>query len=163
MEWLIKEKRMAEIRRILAKAERVEVLTVLFRNDLYALAMEQKLDPAVSDLEGECGRMEPQPGWTIAADSDDNITAHSTEPYEPPADWRWVATMALVLIPEGSGAPGMCCGRRVWFPMAGVDPPPQVEAFLDFRCDEMLRRAKVKCDRPVNGVGGKSGARTTNE
>jgi len=57
--------------------------------------------------------------------------------------------MALVLIPERSGAPGMCCGRGIWFPMAGVNPTPQVEAFLDFLCGEMVRRAKVKAERPL--------------
>jgi hypothetical protein len=43
--------------------------------------------------------------------------------------------MALVLIPERSGAPGMGYGRGVWFPIAGINPTPQVEAFLDFLCD----------------------------
>jgi hypothetical protein len=151
---------MSEIQEMLAKAQRVEVLTVLFRNDLYALAMEQKLNPAVNDLEGECWRMQPQPGWTITADSDDNMTAHAAEPYEPPDDWRWVATMALVLIAERSGAPGMCCGRGIWFPMAGINPAQQIETFLDFLCDEMLRRAKVKAERPSNRVGKNSGLGT---
>jgi hypothetical protein len=119
----------------------------LLRNDLYALTMEP--EPEMNDLEGECWRMEPQPAWTVTADSDDNMTAHSTEPYEPPDDWRWVATMALVLIPERSGAPGMCYGRGIWFPMAGVNPTPQVEDFLAFLCTEMVRRAKLKAERPL--------------
>ncbi len=138
---------MSKIQQVLAKAERVEVMAVLFRPDFYAMALEPELNPALNDLQGECWRMEPQPAWTVTADSDDNMTTHATEPYEPPADWRWVATMALVLIPKRSGAPGMCCGRGIWFPMAGVNPPPQVEAFLDFLCDEMLRRAKA--ERPL--------------
>ena len=57
--------------------------------------------------------------------------------------------MALVLIPERSGAPGMCCGRGIWFPMAVINPPQQIEVFLDFLCDEMLQRAKVKAGRAV--------------
>lgn len=153
---------MGEIQEMLAKAVRVEVLTVLFRKDFSAMAMEPTLDPALNDLEGECWLMEPQPVWTVTADNDDNMTAHSTEPYEPPACWRWVATIALVLIPEPCGPQGMCFGRGIWFPMAGINPPQQIEVFLDFLCDEMVRRANLKCDRPVNGVGGKSGVRTTN-
>jgi len=144
---------MAEIQRLLAKAQRVEVLTVLFREDFYAMATEQKLNPAINDLEGECWRMQPQPGWTTTADGEDNMTAHAAEPYEPPACWRWIATMALVLIPEPCGPPDMCFGRGIWFPMAGINPPQQIEVFLDFLCDEMVRRAKVNAERPSNRVG----------
>jgi hypothetical protein len=74
---------MSEIRQLLAKAQRVEVLTVLVRKDFY-MAMEPMLNPAINDLEGECWRLQPQPGWTITADGEDNMTAHATEPCEPP-------------------------------------------------------------------------------
>jgi hypothetical protein len=91
---------MSEIQQLLAKALHVEVMTVLFRKDFHDLAKEPAHDVAMIDLEGECWRLQPQPDWTITADSEDNMTAHATEPYKPPADWCWVATMALVLVPE---------------------------------------------------------------
>jgi hypothetical protein len=116
---------------MLAKAERVEVAIVLFREDFLALAMKPELDPAMKDLD-ECWRIEPKPGWTVTTDDEDNMTALATEPFEPPAGWRWVATMALVLIPNPGGPPGMCFGLGTWFAMAGVNPTPRMEAFLDF-------------------------------
>lgn len=127
---------MSEIQQLLARAERVEVVVVLFRNDFY-LAMTPTANPSLHDLEGEYWKMEFQPGWTITADNEDSLTANSTEPYEAPAGWRWVATMALVLIPEPTGPPGKCFGHGIWFPMAGIDPTPQIEAFIGFLCTAM--------------------------
>jgi hypothetical protein len=34
--------------------------------------------------------------------------------------------------------------------MAGTNPTPSIEAFLDFLCDEMVLRAKVKTAAPAN-------------
>jgi len=71
------------------------------------------------------------------------MRAHATEPYEAPAGWNFVATMALVLTPHPSGTPGYQ-GRGLWFRMAEVIPTPPMEAFLEYLCDEMLRRAEAK-------------------
>jgi len=134
---------MSEIQEMLAQATSVEVLTVLFRTDFYCLVMEPMLDPVVADLE-ECWQLMPQTGWMITADGDDNITAHSPERYEPTAGWRYVATMALVLIPQPGGPVGMSCARGLWCAMAGEKLPPQVEEFLDFLCTEMVGRLKSR-------------------
>jgi hypothetical protein len=144
---------MSEIQRMLAKAARVDVATVLFRNDFYGLGMEPIHNPAMNDLEAECWRMEPQPGWTITADSEDNMTAHAPEPYDVPQGWRYVATMAVVLIPDPNRTDGMCFGRGMWFPMAGINPTPQIESFLDFLRDETMRRAKVKAGQHRTVLG----------
>ena len=115
---------MSEIQRMLANATRVDVAIVLFRDDFYDAAMEPVHNPAMNDLE-ECWRMEPKPGWTITADREDKMTAQAPEPYDLPKGWRYVATMAVVLIPDPNRTDGMCCGRGIWFPMAGINPTPQ--------------------------------------
>jgi hypothetical protein len=144
---------MTEIQRMLANATRVDVAIVLFRNDFYDLAMEPVHNPAMNGLEGECWRMEPQSGWTITADSEDNMTAPEPEPYDLPQGWRYVATMAVVLIPDPNRTDGMCFGRGMWFPMAGINPTPQIQSFLDILRDETMRRAKVKAGQHRTVLG----------
>jgi hypothetical protein len=134
---------MREIQEMLANSKRVEVGIVLFRSDFYDLEMKAELDPSVADLE-ECWRVEPKPGWTVVADDQGNMSAEATERYEPPAGWQWVATVALVLTPGPNRPDGMCWGRGLWFPMAGVNPRPHMETFLAFLCDEMIRRAHAR-------------------
>lgn len=139
---------MSEIKQMLAKAERVEVAAVLFREDFYALAMNPVLDPAIADLE-VCWQVVPQRDWTISADDEDNMTAHSPTPYEPPSGWRWVATIALLLITDPKSGNGMYLGRSIWFAMSKVHLTPHVEAFLDFLRDEMGRPSNLGIHHPT--------------
>jgi hypothetical protein len=132
---------MGQIKELLASTKTIEVAIVLFRDDFFVRAMQAEPEPAIEDLE-ECWRVEPKPGWTVTADDQDIMTAHAAESYTPPAGWRFVATMALLVVPYyPNRVDGLCAGRALWFPMLGVNPTPRIERFLAFLCNHMLRRA----------------------
>jgi hypothetical protein len=149
----VKGDAMSEIQEMLANANRVEVSIVLFRDDFDRLEMEPELDAKVADLD-DCWRVEPKPGWTVVADDQGNMSVDAPERYEAPAGWRWVATLALLLVPErGSSDQAKCRGYGLWFAMAGVHPPPHLEAFFEYLRDEMLRRVKIKAEQWQNSGG----------
>jgi hypothetical protein len=92
----------------LARAEKIEVGVVLFRDDFYRLIMGQNRDR--NQLEAaalqaarlnECWKAEPKDGWGVESDDEGNCTTLATEPYEAPAGWRWVAVMGVMHLPDG--------------------------------------------------------------
>lgn len=78
------------------------------------------------------------------------MSAQATEQYEAPEGWRWIASLLLILVPvRANSDQGKCRAYGLWFAMAGVHPPPHLEAFFEYLCDEVLRRAEIKAE--MNG------------